>query len=85
MKEKIKRILLILMAMVMVLITAPFYVIYAFGKTLCNYDEWIGFFEKLRTLFFVPIDIENLKVSEKYFREKNEKLKKRIEELEGKK
>lgn len=85
MKEKIKRILLILMAMVMVLITAPFYVIYAFGKTLCDYDEWIGFFEKLWTLFFVPIDIENLKVSEKHFREENEKLKKRIEELEGKK
>lgn len=85
MKEKIKRILLILMAMVMVLITAPFYVIYAFGKTLCDYDEWIGFFEKLWTLFFVPIYIENLKLSEKYLRDENEKLKKRIEELEGKK
>ena len=85
MKEKIKRILLILMAMVMVLITAPFYVIYAFGKTLCDYDEWIGFFEKLWTLFFVLIDIENLKLSEKYLRDENEKLKKRIEELEGKK
>lgn len=85
MKEKIKRILIILMAMVMVLITAPFYVIYAFGKTLCDYDEWIGFFEKLWTLFFVPIDIENLKLSEKYLRDENEKLKKRIEELEGKK
>lgn len=85
MKEKIKRILLILMAMVMVLITAPFYVIYTFGKTLCDYDEWIVFFEKLWTLFFVPIDIENLKLSEKYLRDENEKLKKRIEELEGKK
>lgn len=85
MKEKIKRILLILMAMVMVLITAPFYVIYAFGKTLCDYDEWIGFFEKLWTLFFVPIDIENLKLCEKHLIAENEKLKKRIEELEGKK
>lgn len=85
MKEKIKRLLLILMAMVMALITASFYVIYAFGKTLCDYDEWIGFFEKLWTSFFVPVDIENLKLSEKYLRDENEKLKKRIEELEGKK
>ena len=84
-KESTKKILLILIAIVMLLVVAPFYLLYAICKTLSDTDGWLDFFEKFWTLFLVPVDIENLKLSEKYLRDENEKLKKRIEELEGKK
>lgn len=84
-KESTKKILLILIAIVMLLVVAPFYLLYAICKTLCDTDGWLDFFEKFWTLFLFPVDIENLKLSEKYLRDENEKLKKRIEELEGKK
>lgn len=84
-KESLKKILLILIAIVMLLVVAPFYLLYAICKTLSDTDGWLDFFEKFWTIFLFPVDIENLKLSEKYLRDENEKLKKRIEELEGKK
>lgn len=83
MKKKIKNILLVLIAIVMMLIVVPFYLIYAIGKAFCDVDGWLDFFEDFWTKVIFPIDIENLKESEKYFRAENEKLKKRIQELEG--
>jgi len=84
-KESTKKILLILIAIVMLLVVAPFYLLYAICKTLCDTDGWVIFCSDFWTYFLFPIDIEKLKWSEKYLRDENEKLKKRIEELEGKK
>ena len=82
-KESTKKILLILIAIVMLLVVAPFYLLYAICKTLCDTDGWLDFCSDFWTFFLVPVDIENLKLSEKHLRAENEKLKKRIEELEG--
>jgi len=77
----IKNVLLLITAIVLVVITSPFYVVYAFGKTLCDKDEWSYFYDSLWEMLLGLKDVSGVKSAARMVNRENEKLKQYIEDI----
>ena len=87
MKEKskflkyLKSIGLFLAACILAIVSFPAYVIYAFGKALCDKDEISDFYQTLWETLMGMNDINNCKAGISIVDRQNQKLKQYIEDI----
>ena len=84
-KQKIlrwtKSIALFLFGAILVTVSFPAYIIYAFGKTLCDKDEISDFYESLWETMVGLKNLSDVKIGARQIHRENEKLKQYIEDI----
>ena len=76
-----KNIALFLFGAIIVTVSFPAYIIYAFGKTLCDKDEISDFYESLWETMMGLKNLSDVKVGARQALRENKKLKQYIEDI----
>ena len=79
--EKLMNVLLFALIGVFMIIAAPFYVIYAFGKALCDIEGFGDFCTYMANLTKSPLNDRLDKQAFKRLDEENQRLKSQIKEI----
>ena len=85
--QKIKRwtinIALFLASSIIIVLSFPAYVIYAFGKALCDKDEISEFYESLWETMMGLKNLSDVKIGARQIHRQNERLKQYIEDIKN--